>query len=587
MKKILLSSLLLAITIVTSAQEVSKDLIKKAKDGDIEAQLNLGKAYIESSENAQAAKWLYSAAESGNKDAEKLLFTFYSKELEKYAKTGNADAQYHLGLCYLNGSGVKTDTEKAATLFESAMLQGQKEAGQAFFSFESKLKSKRVKTLRVNPMMVYTGYATPDKSTGYNIDKSPVAEVSLGRMSNDGSRMENEYVNIKGEKEGDKFMNTTLISEKLGIAYMGDIIMQSVSEMNPATKKHTRIDTKITFLPGGELIVDNQKIILDKNFSILIDELKNSLNMEGSIQSIHKGVTLSSEAVSNLINDNFKNKFASAIKFIGANNITVDLRKKLTWASFSERLCYSSSLATDTLRIGNYALYPQNGKAVLADTNSDDIIVWDDNVEVFHKIYKDGIVKYNESSESHISFFNKENFNGKFYLGSLKPQNNKLSDLKKVWLGEKISDFPFTICEGDYTDEKGNIEHWIKGFPEKAYEEYKDKVKLMNEDRKLMVLRDLKNKRDKAKDTLIKEGFDQNDVKALLDRCIIYEGMPRRLIQRAHELNSNLHIEVKKLTIGDRQRQVIKIIDAETGSLMFYAYVGYNIFNEVYAVETH
>ena len=48
MKKILLSSLLLAMTIVTSAQEVSKDLIKKAKDGDIEAQFNLGKAYVES-----------------------------------------------------------------------------------------------------------------------------------------------------------------------------------------------------------------------------------------------------------------------------------------------------------------------------------------------------------------------------------------------------------------------------------------------------------------------------------------------------------------------------------------------------------
>ena len=62
MKKILLSSLLLAMTIVTSAQEVSKDLIKKAKDGDIEAQFNLGKAYVESLDNAQAAKWLYSAA---------------------------------------------------------------------------------------------------------------------------------------------------------------------------------------------------------------------------------------------------------------------------------------------------------------------------------------------------------------------------------------------------------------------------------------------------------------------------------------------------------------------------------------------
>lgn len=584
MKKILLSSLLLAMTIVTSAQEVSKDLIKKAKGGDIEAQFNLGKAYIESSDNVQAAKWLYSAAKSGNKDAENLLFTFYSKELEKYAKEGNADAQYHLGLCYLNGSGVNTDKEKAATLFDSAMQQGQEEAGQAFFSFESKLKSMRVRTLCVNSMMIYTGYATPDKSTGYNIEKSPVAEVCIGEVSADKSRMQEEYVNIKGKKDGDKFMNATLTSERMGITYEGDLIVQSVSEMNPATRKYTKLNTKITFLPGGKLLMgynsEKKKYTggwsLDENFSILIDRLNEYgvFNMEGEITSIRKGVTYPSKTVSNIINDDIKNRYTQAIEFIGVDSTTFDLETTLQINARNGHVYNTYSLSSDTLHIGNYIYYPQNGKVVLADMNEGNIIIWDDNVEVFKKVYKDGIINYNVSSESNISFFNKEKFKGTFYLGSLKPQYNSLSNLKEVWLGERISDFPFTIYEGDYTDEKGNIEHWVKGFPEKAYEEFRAKVDQMNEDRLRAHIQGLKRKRDEAKKTLIDEGFAKEDVETLLDKCVIKKGMTLRLIQRAHELNSNLFIEMN-CELDGRPRHLIQITDANTGELMFYAFVGY------------
>lgn len=598
MKKILLSSLLLAMTIVTSAQEVSKDLIKKAKDGDIEAQFNLGKAYAESLDNAQAAKWLYSAAKLGNKEAENLLFTFYSKELEKYAKEGNADAQYHLGLCYLNGSGVKNDTEKAATLFESAMLQGKKEAGQALFSFESKLKSKRVRTLRINPMMMYTGYAIPDKSTGYNIGRSPLAEISVGRLSNDNSRMEEEYVNIKGEKDGDIFTNAILTSEKMNISYEGNLIVQSVSEINPATRKHTKLNTKITFLPGGTLQVGykdlkkkntgGRRLEENESFSILIDRLQEygEFSIEGDIKRILKGVTYPSKNVSLMMNDrDVKDKYAHAIEFLGVDSTTFDLQTTLLIDAQSGCMHNSHSLGSDTLHIGNYIFYPQNGKAVLVDENNGDIIVWDYFVEIFRKVYEDGIVNYNTSSDCRISFFNKESFTGLFYLGALKPQRNVLGSLKEIWNGDKINNFPFTICEGDYTDEEGNTEHWINGFPEKAYEEYRAKVEDMNRERQLARIRELKSRRDKAKEALIAEGFDPTDVKTLLDNCEIYEGMPRRLIQRAHDLKSNLLIEMDKVKLGGRPRQLIQILDAETGSLMFYAYVGYDILNQVYVVE--
>ena len=97
MKKHLFSLFLLFFAITVSAQEISRELIKMAKKGDVEAQLTLGKSYIENSQSNKAARWLYNAAKNGNKEAEKLLFSFYSKEFEKYAKEGNVDAQFNLG----------------------------------------------------------------------------------------------------------------------------------------------------------------------------------------------------------------------------------------------------------------------------------------------------------------------------------------------------------------------------------------------------------------------------------------------------------------------------------------------------------
>ena len=55
------------------SQEVSKDLLKRAKSGDVLAQLNVAKAYIKNNENAKASKWLYTATKSGNKEAENYL----------------------------------------------------------------------------------------------------------------------------------------------------------------------------------------------------------------------------------------------------------------------------------------------------------------------------------------------------------------------------------------------------------------------------------------------------------------------------------------------------------------------------------
>ena len=149
MKKHLFSLFLLFFVITVSAQEISRELIKMAKKGDVEAQLTLGKSYIENSQSSKAARWLYDAAKNGNKEAEKLLFSFYSKEFEKYAKEGNVDAQFHLGKYYLENK----ETEKAAKWFYAATKNGHKEAEQLLFSFYSKELEKYAKEGNVDAQL--------------------------------------------------------------------------------------------------------------------------------------------------------------------------------------------------------------------------------------------------------------------------------------------------------------------------------------------------------------------------------------------------------------------------------------------------
>lgn len=52
----------------------------------------------------------------------------YSEELLEYAKDGNADAQYDLAVCYINGNGVEEDEYEAARWFRKAANQGHAEA---------------------------------------------------------------------------------------------------------------------------------------------------------------------------------------------------------------------------------------------------------------------------------------------------------------------------------------------------------------------------------------------------------------------------------------------------------------------------
>lgn len=105
-----LFSLMLCLMISGGLMGISynKEVLKKAKKGDAQAQFEIGKYYYQwdtQTDYKQAVKWY-----------------------KKAAKQGHALAQTMLGLCYFYGNGVKEDYPEAAEWFRSAADQGEKNA---------------------------------------------------------------------------------------------------------------------------------------------------------------------------------------------------------------------------------------------------------------------------------------------------------------------------------------------------------------------------------------------------------------------------------------------------------------------------
>lgn len=127
----------------------SKQLEKYAKSGDAQAQYEVGCAYQKGDgvdRNIKtAAEWYMMAADQGHEQATDKFYSFYSKELEKRAKSGQARAQYELGNCYYQAKEIDRDDEEAAEWYKKAMKQGHEAAKEKFYSFYSKLLEKEAK----------------------------------------------------------------------------------------------------------------------------------------------------------------------------------------------------------------------------------------------------------------------------------------------------------------------------------------------------------------------------------------------------------------------------------------------------------
>ena len=115
--------------------------LKKAEQGDADAQFNLGYLYESgrgvSQDYNEAAKWYRKAAEQGHEKAQYNLGVLYgegrgvsqnsnkrAKWFRKAAEQGHADAQFNLGHLYDYAQGVSHNDNKAAQWYRKAAEQG-------------------------------------------------------------------------------------------------------------------------------------------------------------------------------------------------------------------------------------------------------------------------------------------------------------------------------------------------------------------------------------------------------------------------------------------------------------------------------
>jgi TPR repeat protein len=119
------------------------DLMKRAEQGNTQAQFNLGSMYHKGEgvpkDAAKAVEWYQKPAEQGNAVAQSNLGSMYdegegvpkdaAKAVEwwqKAAEQGNALAQIKLGDAFQWGWGVKKNAAKAFELYEKAATQGKR-----------------------------------------------------------------------------------------------------------------------------------------------------------------------------------------------------------------------------------------------------------------------------------------------------------------------------------------------------------------------------------------------------------------------------------------------------------------------------
>lgn len=125
---------------------------KKAAEQELSAaQLSLAIIYYDQKDTIQEMKWMLRAAQNGSVSAQNLLGHYFKDKkdyenafywFKKSADQGDDDSQFYVGACYYLGHGVKEDKEKAEIWFKKSAKQGNAKAKQ-FYS-DSHLKFKGI-----------------------------------------------------------------------------------------------------------------------------------------------------------------------------------------------------------------------------------------------------------------------------------------------------------------------------------------------------------------------------------------------------------------------------------------------------------
>lgn len=123
-------------------------LYKTINDGDTEAQMNLGRRYMDgdgiNKDERLGAEYLSKAAIQGNKRAFNLLQEYATPGL---IFNGSADAAFILGRMYAAGQGVAASDETALQWFRLAATQGLTEAKDSVNLYDAKVLDKLNKAI--------------------------------------------------------------------------------------------------------------------------------------------------------------------------------------------------------------------------------------------------------------------------------------------------------------------------------------------------------------------------------------------------------------------------------------------------------
>ena len=153
-------------------------LYKTVNDGDSEAQMNLGRRYLQgdgvTKDEHLGIEYLYKAAAQGNIRAFDLLQETATPGI---IFNGNAEAAFALGRLYAEGEGIATNDEKALQWFRLAKTYGYAEAEDTVKIYDSKVLEKIHKAISKNDPKAYLELATrylepPDTETKPNPAKA-------------------------------------------------------------------------------------------------------------------------------------------------------------------------------------------------------------------------------------------------------------------------------------------------------------------------------------------------------------------------------------------------------------------------------
>ncbi len=142
---LILTTLIFLLPLTAQAGDLFDSQIKLAKNGDAEAQFNVGEMYeigfTVKQDKKEARYWISRSANQEHEAARfKLLYwdverdglkgknTAKVKELNKLAKNGNAQAQYYLGKMYAYGIGINKNIDVAIVWLNKAALADVLEA---------------------------------------------------------------------------------------------------------------------------------------------------------------------------------------------------------------------------------------------------------------------------------------------------------------------------------------------------------------------------------------------------------------------------------------------------------------------------